>query len=408
MSRALDVYLNNQLAGGLVQDNSGQLIFSYVTEYLHSKDAIPLSQSLPLGTTIFKNKSCRPFFAGILPESSIREIIAKNLGISPRNDFSMLEKIGGECAGAITFLPKGMIPPKLKQNDYHHLSDKELAVILTELHSKPLLAGDKGVRLSLAGAQDKIAVALINDQIYLPLNGAPSSHIIKPAIKRFNGIVQNETFCMQLAAALGIPTAHVAARQVAEIEYLLIERYDRYHTTEGVLQRVHQEDFCQALGIPPELKYQNEGGPSLSQCVGLIKQCSSAPTIDIRNLLDAVILNYLIGNNDAHGKNFSLIYTPNGVRYAPLYDIISTIVYPELSTKMAMKIGSTYKYNEVNARQWEKMSAACGFSPAIMNARIKEMQEKVATTAKQLASEIESRHEIIDKIVLRLTHRRAI
>lgn len=146
------------------------------------------------------------FFAGILPEDGIREVIARNLGISARNDFAMLEQIGGECAGAITFMPLGEPLPVLN-DDYRMLSDKELVDILQELPRRPLMAGEDGVRLSLAGVQDKLAVQVKDGKISLPQNGAPSTHILKPAMERFEGLVFNEAFCMQLSQAIGIPTA---------------------------------------------------------------------------------------------------------------------------------------------------------------------------------------------------------
>jgi serine/threonine-protein kinase HipA len=170
-----------------------------------------------------------------------------------------------------------------------------------------LLAGETGIRLSLAGAQDKIAVRMEGDAVSLPLDGAPSTHILKPAVKRFAGFVFNEAYCMRLAAAVGLPVSKAEIRHVEEVEYLQIERYDRMHrlNPEGmsVLERLHQEDFCQAMGIVSENKYQKEGGPSLKQCFALLREVSSAPVLDLARLLDAVIFNYLAGNNDAHGKN---------------------------------------------------------------------------------------------------------
>jgi len=177
MARTLDVYLHNDLAGHLVQDDGGEMIFAYGESWLNRPGATPLSQSLPLRKERFKRKECRGFFAGILPEERKHEIIARNLGISARNDYAMLERIGGECAGAVTFLPQGQ---KLHERNYSYrkLSDAELATILKELPKRPLLAGEEGIRLSLAGAQDKVAVRLEGGDVCLPLGGAPSTHIL--------------------------------------------------------------------------------------------------------------------------------------------------------------------------------------------------------------------------------------
>src|ERR1017187_897539 len=277
MARTLDVYLHDDLAGHLVQDDGGQMLFNYMAGWLNKPGASPLSQSLPLRKEVFKGKECRAFFAGILPEESKREIIARNLGISARNDYAMLEQIGGECAGAVTFIPAG---EKLPQQHYGYptLSPAELAATLRELPKRPLLAGDAGIRLSLAGAQDKVAVRIEGDEISLPLGGAPSTHILKPAVERFAGVVFNEALCMNLAAAVGLPTAKVETRAIDGMDYLLVERYDRDHRQvpggEPVLERLHQEDFCQAQSIASETKYQKEGGPSLKQCFDLLREVS--------------------------------------------------------------------------------------------------------------------------------------
>jgi serine/threonine-protein kinase HipA len=207
MARTLDVYLHKDLVGQLIQDDGGQMVFEYIEGWLNRSGATPLSQSLPLRKERFKPTECRGFFAGILPEESKREIIAGNLGISPRNDYAMLEQIGGECAGAVTFIPAGHPMPE-RNYGYRKLSPHELAAILKELPRRPLLAGDEGIRLSLAGAQDKVALRIEGDEISLPLGGAPSTHILKPAVERFAGVVFNEALCMKLAAA-GLQTAKV-------------------------------------------------------------------------------------------------------------------------------------------------------------------------------------------------------
>ena len=385
MAKTLDVYLHSDLVGHLVQDDGGGMAFDYVESWLNKPGATPLSQSLPLRTKRFKRNECRGFFAGVLPDEAKREIIARNLGISARNDYAMLERIGGECAGAVTFIPAGQA--LLERNySYRKLSAEELAAILKELPKRPLLAGEEGIRLSLAGAQDKIAVRMENGEVRLPLGGAPSTHILKPSVERFEGVVFNEALCMKLAAEAGLPAASVETINVNGIDCLLVERYDRIHGqgpgAETAVERLHQEDFCQALGIVPERKYQKEGGPSLKQCFRLLREASSAPVIDLARLLEAVIYNYLIGNNDAHGKNFSLLYRGAGTanletRLAPLYDVVSTLYYPELSRDMAMKIGGEYSSEKVTARNFEQLAEEAGLGKPLVRGRVAEMAERV-------------------------------
>jgi serine/threonine-protein kinase HipA len=386
MAKTLDVYLQDELVGHLFQDDGGQTIFEYVKSWLDKTGATALSESLPLKEGRFTSKQCRGFFAGILPEESKRQMIARNLGISARNDYAMLEQIGGECAGAVTFVPAGQTLP---ERNYHYrtLSPKELAAIFKELPKRPLLAGEQGVRLSLAGAQDKIALRIEGNTISLPLGGAPSTHILKPNIERFAGVVFNEALTMRLAAAVGLPTARVEIQTVDSIDYLLVDRYDRIHLQSGaptVLERLHQEDFCQALNIASEMKYQKEGGPSLKNCFALLREISSAPVIDLARLLDAVIYNYLVGNNDAHGKNFSLLYHGVGtanqeIRLAPLYDLISTVYYPELSKDMAMKIGSEYRSEKVTPKDFEELAEEAAFAKPMVRRRVPELADAVVT-----------------------------
>jgi serine/threonine-protein kinase HipA len=393
MAKTMDVYLHRELVGHLIQNEGGQMVFDYAESRLQKPGATPLSHSLPLREKRFTRKECRGYFAGVLPEESSRTIIARNLGISERNDYAMLERIGGECAGAVTFLPAGEPLPD-RDDQYRALSSPELAGILRELPRRPLLAGETGMRLSLAGAQNKIAVRVEGDAVSLPLGGAPSTHILKPAVERFAGIVFNEACCMRLAAAVGLPVAKTEIRRVEDVDYLLIERYDRTHrqNPEGapMLERLHQEDFCQALGIVSENKYQKEGGPSLKQCFALLREVSSAPVLDLARLLDAVIFNYLVGNNDAHGKNFSLLYRDAGTanietRLAPLYDVVSTRYYPELTRELAMKIGGEYSSDKVSKANFEQLAEDARLAKPLVRRRVPELAEAVLSNLDKTA-----------------------
>ncbi len=401
MARSLDVYLHRNLVGHLIQDDGGQLIFDYVSSWVENPSAVPLSQSLPLREKRFTRRECRGFFSGILPEERKREIIAQNLGISSQNDYALLDQIGGECAGAVTFVFSGESLPEERYR-YRELNDEGLTNILRTLPSRPLMAGDEDIRLSLAGAQDKIAVHLSDNKIFVPLGGAPSTHILKPAIERFEGIVFNEAVCMRLAQGVGLPTAKIEIRRVENIDFLLVERYDRQLVPLGIspftgglfgspalsygTQRLHQEDFCQAHGVVPEMKYQSEGGPSLAQCFDLLRRVSSVPAIDLQNLLDAVFFNVLIGNNDAHSKNFSLVYYENvtlltggkTTRLAPLYDLVSTVYYPGLSPKMAMNIGGEKVSDKILPKHFEKLAETTGLARKMVVQRFWEMIDKVS------------------------------
>lgn len=354
MKHRLDVYLQQKLSGFLSVDNYGDMTFIYEDSYLDNKNNIPLSLSLPLEKITYSAKQCRPFFSGLLPEAHLRTTIARHLGISEKNDFALLEAIGGECAGAVSLLPEGTILADLKP-DYRFINEDALFDILKTMHQKPMLAGEDGIRLSLAGAQDKLAIALIDGKITIPIGGAASTHILKPINRDFPSLIENECFCLNLAQKIGLNAVEASIHYAKKTPYLLVKRYDRIENLKGI-ERLHQEDFCQAMGIVPEMKYQREGGPQISDCFKLLRRVSSLPVIDIKSLLQGVLFNLIIGNNDAHGKNFSLLYQGQQRRLAPFYDLISTTYYPSLASKMAMKIGSKYDFDSLFLRHILQMA----------------------------------------------------
>lgn len=381
--KKLVVFLNEERAGELEQDDSGLLRFTYAPEWLARDNATPISRMLPLTTETYEGKRARSFFAGILPEEGPRARIAEILGISERNDFAMLERIGGECAGAISLLPEGVSPLQI-ENRFRALEEKELEAIIHELPRRPLLAGEEGLRLSLAGAQNKLPVIVDGDSISLPLGNTPSTHIIKPEPDHFPGLVANEVFCMRLAGTLGLNVPEVTCRTIGGKPCIIIARYDRVLGAEcGRTVRLHQEDFCQALGHPPEHKYQQEGGPLVRDCVALLREWSSTPVLDIRAFVDGLILNMLIGNADAHGKNYSMIYRRGERRLAPFYDLVSTIAWPDLSTRLAMNIGSGKSVNDVNPAHFRRMAEEASLGWPMVRERIEILSRKVIDTLEE-------------------------
>ncbi len=280
------------LVGRLEQDDHGALWFAYAPVWLESPQVFPLSVSLPLREERFKRQECRPFFAGLLPEETSRKLVAKAFGVREKNDFALLEKIGAECAGAVSLLQVGE-KPITGAAHYREISEPELAGKLAAAQRHPLLVGEHRVRLSLAGAQSKMAVLIREGRYFLPLDGSPSTHILKPQSPHYDGLVENEHFCMSLAAEVGLTAASVETREIGGQKFLQVERYDRRTDAAGAIRRIHQEDFCQALAMPPEWKYQQEGGPSLKQCFELVRVQSTAPGPDVLRLFDAVVFNYL-------------------------------------------------------------------------------------------------------------------
>jgi len=390
----------------------GRLQFRYSPDWLAHPGAVALSHALPLQTAAFDDVHTRPYFAGLLPEGQLRRLIAKRFQVSSQNDLALLDRIGGECAGAVTLLRPGQPLPSLQLGEaVQWLSEAEIVALLDELPQRPMLAGHDGLRLSLAGAQDKLPVVSDGARIGLPAHGMPSTHILKPAIRNLTDTVANEGFCLALAGAVQLEPAKSQVRTVLGRSFLLVERYDRVVDAQGRWQRLHQEDFCQALGVVPELKYQNEGGPDLAQCFGLLRRCTRPSAPQILRLLDYVIFNALIGNHDAHGKNFSLLYRHGAAVLAPLYDALSTAVYPHLTPKMAMKIGSKYRFSELQARHWDAFAQAAALSQAQTRKRVAGLAKALPSAARKLQSDAERgfKHQgVVEQIVALIEQRCAL
>jgi serine/threonine-protein kinase HipA len=335
-SELLHVFLNSTKAGRLLRDGA-QLSFEYDAEYLATHFPLPLSRHLPLKPEAFTDNDSRAFFANLLPEGAIRTQIARQVGVSAENVYGLLEAIGGDCAGAISVrTPENA---NEKSGTYRWIQQDVLCSELNNLPAHPFLAGEEGVRLSLAGAQNKLPIYFDGKEFFIPEGNFPSSHILKTAILQLDNSVVNEAFCMNLAARVGLPVPKSTTVLIGDQLVFMIERYDRLIEKNGTVTRLHQEDFCQALGIPPEMKYEKEGGPGFKECFRLVEEWSDEPLLDIQNLLNWSLFNFIVGNADAHGKNLSFLYAEGNVRLAPFYDIISTAVYERVNNKFAMKMG---------------------------------------------------------------------
>ncbi|HEX2161171.1 MAG TPA: type II toxin-antitoxin system HipA family toxin [Thermoleophilaceae bacterium] len=395
--RALDVWLYGRHAGRLEQVD-GRMRFTYAPEYVAAGGA-PHSCSLPLGDHEH-DREAEAFFANLLPEGEARTMVARRLGVSAGNDFGLLYEIGGDCAGAVTLLPPGASPETIAERaEIRWLDEPALAAALDELPRRPLLADpDEGIRLSLAGAQDKLPVVVSDGRIGIPLGRTPSTHIVKTPIARFDDTVANEALCLELARSLGLSAAAAEVRTADGREFLLVERYDRRHTAAGLVERIHQEDFCQALAVPPQLKYESEGGPGLADCFGVLRVASTQLAVDRLALLDAVTLNFLIGNHDAHGKNFSLLLEDGATRLAPLYDLVSTAVYAGLDRKMAMALGGEYRPDYVRRRHVERFAEQTRLNPAAVRRRMLRLAARARAAAPQVAERIDPR-PVLDRVL---------
>ena len=388
--RALTVWWEGAVVGSLTADRHGAMRFAYDGGWVANRSAPALSVSLPKRLEPFFPRACRPFFEGLLPEGAQRDAVAAALGVSPANEFKLLERLGGEVAGALTLWPAGETPPPFEAaGPAGVLSDDDLSGLLTRLDARPFLAGTRGLRLSLAGAQSKLPVVLVDGRIALPAPGQPTTHILKPPIARFEATTENEAFAMRLAASLGLDAAPVEPYPLGEgPPCLLIGRYDRRPGSDGVVRRLHQEDFCQALGIVAGRKYAAEGGPGFRQCFDLVRRVCSRPAVELLKLLDAAIVQVLLGNADAHGKNYSLLYREDGIVLAPLYDLLSTVAYPDLSPGFAMKVARRATLQELRRGDWDRFAGGIGLGAPIVRRRVRELTGLALERAEGLADDM--------------------
>jgi serine/threonine-protein kinase HipA len=363
---SLDVYLHGVQVGFLEAGTSTDYTFAYTQQTVEEAGlgAIVLSQSLPVREEPFDAIATRTFFEGLLPESARREEVATELRISPNDSYRLLEEIGRDCAGAVVILPEGT---QYVQGDgaVDWLDDAELARMVDELPRRPLgiTPGEKGMRLSLAGVQRKLTLIRSGSGAFgRPAADAPSTHLIKPQYdSEFPDLAYNEMFCMRAAVCVGLPAAQTELEVIAGRPCLISRRFDR--STDGTTSvRLHQEDLCQALGVPSNLKYEQSFGPGFHRSCGLLREIGRAA--DVATLVRIAVLNFVLGNSDAHGKNFAILFAELGRQLAPLYDVVSTAVYDEVEDAMAMAIGSNFEPEQVRLDDWLDMSADCDLAPA--------------------------------------------
>ena len=275
--------------------------------------------------------------------------MAREVGVRENDTFGLLAALGRDCAGALVIQPADDPPPPIPTTlTAEPLSDGDIAALVSNLRSAPLGAGGR-VRISLAGVQDKLLLTRMPDGRWgRPVDGTPSTHILKPEIAAYPATVENEAFGMRLARALELDVANVETTTIAGRQLIVVERYDRIIGPDGSVQRLHQEDLCQATGVPPQQKYEEDGGPSLLRIARLVDAATTRDSLEA--LLRAVALDVLLGNGDAHAKNFSILHEQSGtLRLAPLYDLMSTLHYGD--DRLALYIDGVQRVDRVSGQR---------------------------------------------------------
>lgn len=445
---------------GLLRHDRGRATLLYHDTWRQDPRALPLSLSLPLVTAEHASGPTEAYIWGLLPDNDrILEQWARRFHVSPRNPFSLIANVGEDCAGAVQFVRSDRLQANTQSQaiEAQWLEEDDIAQRLKNLRLDQAAwraPSDLG-QFSLAGAQPKIALLLLDGRWGVPSGRTPTTHILKPPIPEHDGHAENEHFCLLLAKALNLPTANSEVRYFAGEAAIVVERYDRavtaslaaaaaaeaaMHAADAALTgadaaaatlaaaaraatfselaksqpilRLHQEDLCQALGLLPIFKYQSEGGPGIKDAVQLLRVHSSRPREDVATFLAAIQFNWLIAGPDAHAKNYSLLHGGGGrVRLAPLYDLASILPYgthDPRKVKLAMKIGGRYELDMIGARQWEKLATEVGENPEVVLQRVTAMAEAAPGAIAQTLRDVRDqglKHPMVDRIADRLTER---
>ena len=363
--KQLDVFMTGELIGHLREDGGGAMAFAYSHSWLGRGDAVPLGSNLPLDEQWHDGEAVTTYFDNLLPEGSVRDFVARALQVSTGNVFALLERFGGDTAGALALLPQGQLPsPKPR---YLPMTHEAVHKCFASSRGIPLNLAGGEARIALAGAQDKMAVFIApTGALAIPLGDAPSSHIIKPSMDHRAYLPQtaiNEALVMSLAAAIGLDVAPV--RYAPDLDAVVIARYDRQWVGSH-LQRLHQNDLCQTLGIEPGRKYESEGGPTLAMCCSAVMQHSSKPALDKKRMLEWAVFNEAVGNMDSHAKNLSLLTSGGHTRLAPFYGLVCTTVYKHLSRRFAFKIGGENRPGWMMGRHWDRLAVELAVKPQLL------------------------------------------
>lgn len=398
--KQLSIYAEEHLVGHLNEGDANGMSFIYAPNWLANPDAVPLSPELPLADQVFHGDHVSSFFENLLPEGDVLDFISKAAHISSGNIFGLLERFGGDTAGAFSILPEGMLPSD--QPHYLPVTPESILQWFDRSRGIPLDLSGEQARMSLSGAQDKMTVFIdANGNISIPLGAAPSSHIIKPSLQHRHDIPNtaiNEAMIMMLAHHIKLDVAEV--RYVAELGAVVISRYDREIGPDGRLHRLHQNDLCQVLGIPSGKKYESEGGPSLKTCFQAVLERSAQPALDKKRLIEWVIFNVLVGNMDGHAKNLSLITIGKRTRLAPFYDLVCTIVYLNLSQKLAFKIGGENRPRWLMLRHWDRFAEETATKPQFVRKVMADMIQRVELALPGVAAMLRSAVSKPDELLM--------
>ncbi len=415
MTAELVALLDDKEVGRVRQETRGRLTFAYADSWRDAPDAYPLSLSMPLAAREHGRSVVEAFLWGLLPDNEhVLDRWAAKFQVSARNVFALISNVGEDCAGAVQFVPLERVDTlsRGREDSIAWLDEADIAARLKTLradHAAWRLPRDTG-QFSLAGAQPKTALLLEGERWGVPSGRLPTTHILKPPTGHFDGHAENEHICLLLARGLGLPAVQSSVMRFGDETSIVIERYDRQRKGNRIL-RVHQEDVCQALGIMPTKKYQNEGGPGPLEIIELLRTYSTGRDDDIDTFVAALGFNWLIAGTDAHAKNYSLLLSGPHVRLAPLYDVASILPYDQFDRrkiKLAMKVADEYKLDQIGLRKWQKFARAARIDADALVARLAIMAAQLPDELSGIVKQAKAsglQGAVIDRLATDLTER---
>lgn len=365
MARKDLVVLDGPVVVGTLTRTAGDITFRYDAEWQRRDQATPLSLSLPLTAQLHGDEAVNPWLWGLLPDNErVLSRWGRTFHTTTKHPLGLLAAVGRDLPGRFTIVPAEQAA-ETAPSGVEWLTESDVAALLQEVRADQtawLGAQGSGGRWSLAGAQAKIALFSDGRRWGRPYGRSATTHILKPAIGGLDDHDLNEHLCLQAARGAGVVAVASRLITVGDERAVSVERYDRILGADHSIQRVHQEDLCQALKVHPDAKYENDGGPSVSRIGSLLERhVLGEPAQATRmRFAEALALNWLLAGPDAHAKNYSLLLSGSQVRLAPLYDVASALPYQDFHApkfRMAMKLGGTYLAGRVGTKQWRTVAA---------------------------------------------------
>lgn len=393
-----------ELPTGAVGESGADVWYRYDQAVVREDSGSPMSTRaislrMPVIDRPYDHAATLVFFDNLLLESDLRAELARTEKRDASDIAGLLGRVGAECAGAVSMWPHGV---PLAAPDYRPLSPEAVEALFDERHGERLTQALLESQQTMSGVQRKLVLRKHDHSWYLPLNGAPGTHVIKRSSGRYDGLVPNELACLRLFATLNLRVPQATPFGGApdwpdgsrEPRLIAVVRFDRSETAATPtasanalppIVRLHQEDLCQITGRRPASKYQQQGGPTFRDLATVIRRYTASPDTDLQAALTAAIANVCVGNGDAHGKNFSLLTTAEGNhQLAPFYDIVSTDVYPSLTPTFSMTFGHAERASALGAHDLERLAKDFGVGVALVRRTV----ESVTTTVRQALDDV--------------------